>query len=464
MIQERASDLAVVASFQVGKSVALAAWKLLRRWTMPGSKGGCFAPTEKQLVIVFDQLSTFARTAGVLVSQSTSPGQRKIVIGAGGREAVEHFYSWDNPETMRGPALDDIGADECGLMTEPAYGIMSSRVAATLGPSRWIGNPGLLSGPFRRLIDRGLDPQRDPALFATYRWTWRELANVRPCICGLGPVAPDAPPSWFQHSEPECKRRAYLIRIATQKDTLPPEMFATAYEAEFASGEGSVFRQDCIRDKTTGEPAVTPEAGHRYVIGVDVAQEVDYLVAAVWDADGGPRLCALDRWRGLPYHASEARLAGLSQHWHGATLVIETNGPGRPLYDALNHRGVGVREFVTTAQSKGPAILAFAAALHDPESGVTLAPIPPLQDELRSFRFERTLNGYRYTAPSGMHDDCVMAAAVGHQALTNPHAGMLDYLRSLSEEKAAAAAKAQEKQPGAPFDDQVRERRGWLNA
>jgi len=41
---------------------------------------------------------------------------------------------------------------------------------------------------------------------------------------------------------------------------------------------------------------------------------------------------------------------------------------------------------------------------------------------------------------------------------------MLDYLRSLSEEKAAAAAKAQEKQPGAPFDDQVRERRGWLNA
>lgn len=419
MIRDRARDVAVVSATQVGKTTAAAIWLASRAWESPGTLWGWYAPTHDMLRVGFRVLSTLLQTAGVLARKTESAGDMRLQLANPGERiggSTIQFASWHEHEHLRGPTIAGAVVDEAGLLEDEAAGIISSRRSATLGPIRWLGNPGFPSGPFRRLCDKGADPTRDPALYSTYRWTWRESANALPCVCGLPPIAAGELPVWFAHPRTDCERRARILYIAGEAQGMPEEMFGALHEALWTVPEGSVFRPASIRDKTTGEPAVSAEAGRRYVIGVDVAQEVDYLVACVWDADG-PRLVAMDRWRGLPYHASEARLADLSRTWNGATLVIETNGPGRPLFDALAYRGVPVREWVTTAQSKGPAILAFAAALHDPASALTLAPLAPLQEELAAFRFERTLNGFRYSAPTGMHDDCVMAAVVGHQAL-----------------------------------------------
>jgi hypothetical protein len=410
-LAETARDAVCYSCTGVGKTWVCAAWICQQALRHPGTVWGWYAPTEKQLVTGFNTVVAILSAIGMFAGKVEAPGSRIVRTTAG---AVIAFASWHDPETLRGPHLAGAVVDEAGLLTPAAYGVISSRRSATLGPIRWIGNPGLSTGVFRQLCEAGEAPDRDPRLVATYRWTWRDMAAEKRCDC-RGPVAVG------EHADPTlhdsaCDRRAYLEFIRQERRTLPDGEYRRLYEAEWTADEAAIFRPECIASKTTGAPAETPTPGHRYVIGVDVGQEVDYLVAAVWDANE-TRLCGMERWRGVPSPESEARLHALSQHWGNAPLTIETNGPGRPLFDGLAHRGAPTREWVTTAQSKGPAILAFARDLHDPDSTLSLAPLPPLQDELRAFRFERTLNGYRYTAPSGMHDDCVMAAVVGHQAL-----------------------------------------------
>jgi hypothetical protein len=360
----------------------------------------------------FHTVVAILAACGLFGGKVESAGDRKVRTSHGSLIA---FASWHDPETLRGPHIAGAVVDEAGLLTPSAYGVISSRRSASLGPIRWIGNPGMSTGVFRTLCRAGEDPTRDPALIATYRWTWRDRAASIECGCSAPAMEIRELANPRLH-EPGCQRRPYLEFIDNERETLPDVEYRRLYEAEWTADEAAVFRPDSIQRKTTGEPAERPVAEHRYVVGVDVGQEIDYLVAAVWDTSA-MRLCAMERWRGVPFPESEARLQDTSRRWQDATLVIETNGPGPPLFDGLANRGVPVREWVTTAQSKGPAILAFARDLHDPGSALSLAPLPPLQDELRAFRFERTATGFRYSAPSGLHDDCVMAAIVGHQGI-----------------------------------------------
>jgi hypothetical protein len=44
----------------------------------------------------------------------------------------------------------------------------------------------------------------------------------------------------------------------------------------------------------------------------------------------------------------------------------------------------------------------------------------PLRVELESFEYEHTRTGVRYSAPTGEHDDCVMALALAVRLHTMP--------------------------------------------
>ena len=66
--------------------------------------------------------------------------------------------------------------------------------------------------------------------------------------------------------------------------------------------------------------------------------------------------------------------------------------------------------FTTTGPSKQELIVNLASEME--HGRLTLADMPPLHHELRMYRYERMAGGnYRYSAPSGEHDDTVMALA-----------------------------------------------------
>lgn len=412
LLQDPARDVVCYSATQVGKTDTCACWILARAWESPNTLWGWYAPTEKQLRQGFTALLILVSTAGVCVGKTESPGDRSIRLLNG---ATITFASWHDPETLRVPTVHGAVVDEAGLLTQQAWGVISSRRSATLGPIRFIGNPGLVTGPFRTLCSLGEDPNRDRRLINSHRWTWRELANALACACGLA-LGDDTAPDPAGH-QPGCERARYIEFIANEKATLPEMEYLRLYEAEWTADENALFRADMIDAKTTGEPWNAPTAGRRYAVGVDVGQETDYLVAAIWDVDDC-RLGHLERWRHVPYPQSEQRLAAISKTWNQAVLHIELNGPGLGVFQHLQQRGIPVRGWDTTAASKGPAVFDLVGAIHDPTHRASLAPLPPLQSELRAFRYLRLpAGGYRYEAPTGMHDDCVMAALVGYQAI-----------------------------------------------
>ena len=65
--------------------------------------------------------------------------------------------------------------------------------------------------------------------------------------------------------------------------------------------------------------------------------------------------------------------------------------------------------FLFTSKSKQQLMEGLAVAIQRHE--VTF-PEGPITLELESFRYEYTRTGVRYSAPSGDHDDCVMALAL----------------------------------------------------
>jgi hypothetical protein len=72
---------------------------------------------------------------------------------------------------------------------------------------------------------------------------------------------------------------------------------------------------------------------------------------------------------------------------------------------------LAVRPFATTAKSKPPLIEGLALAIERRE--LTLLPDPVLLHELRAYTLERmSEGGFRYSAPSGQHDDTVIATAL----------------------------------------------------
>jgi hypothetical protein len=79
--------------------------------------------------------------------------------------------------------------------------------------------------------------------------------------------------------------------------------------------------------------------------------------------------------------------------------------------EALGNRGIPITPFLTTSATKQAAVTALQSAFEHGEIGIIND--PTLIGELLSFESKRSASGsFTYSAPDGMHDDCVMALAI----------------------------------------------------
>lgn len=390
LLSDQRREVATVSATQIGKTFVLALWLLV---TAMRSKETRFpwwwlAPTRNQLQQGFEYIREFGRSVGLLNGEPRE-WPYPIVRLPGGRRI--EFRSWDRPQNLAGTTILGGVVDEAGLLSMQAQAMISTRRSATLGPMRYIGNPGLTTGPFRKLCRKGENGEGN---FSLHRWTWEDRHR------------------WLESKDPE-RAAAYAEFIEEERSTLPEVEFRRLYQAEWTADESAVFHN--VTDVTRGLPIDTPQAGRDYVIGVDCAQRQDYMVAMVLEADRTrARAVHMQRWRGLPYKQAVERLVALSDRWNRAPLIVEENGPGVAVCEELwQCRNRGYVAFTTTQQSKQEAILTLAADMeHD---RIELAEMPPLQGELEMFRYQRTPSMlYRYSAPEGEHDDTVMALAIAN--------------------------------------------------
>lgn len=335
------------------------------------------APTFDQCRIAWGEVQKAAPMA--LFQQS----RMEVIYPNGGRII---FRSLDKPDNARGHTVDGVIIDEAGYVDERAwYDVIRPMLSDTNGWAFIMGTPRGRNWFYREHVGA----QGDSISFQA------PTLGVRVTSHGLERKPHELENPTFPFGE----------AVKLQK-MLPQRVFEQEFLAEFVEQSGSVFRR--VREAAT-EQAQEPVPGRTYVFGIDWGRDNDYTAITVWD---GPHMVALDRFSQIDYAIQVGRLRALVDRWHPDNIVAEANSMGQPIIDMLAHDGLPITPFQTTNASKAQIIDGLALALERGE--VTLQDDPVLVGEMQAYEMESLPSGLiRYSAPDGMHDDTVMATAIG---------------------------------------------------
>ena len=335
-----------------------------------GKRAWWIAPSYPMAAIGWRMLKRLAlQIPGVAVREM----DRQIALPSGGSVQVR---SADNPDSLRGDGLDFVVLDECAFIKEDAWmEALRPALADRQGRALFISTPKGRNW-FWRLWQHADDAE----------WqAWRFTSYDNPYI---------------KASEIDAARRS-----------LPERVFQQEFMAEFLEDGGGVFRR--VLDAVLAAPQEKAQNGHEYVIGVDWGKSSDFTVLTVVDATTG-EVCCMDRFNQIDYAVQVGRLQALTERFNPYSVIVERNSIGEPLIEQLVRMGLPVQPFQTTNATKAQAIDALSLAFERGE--IRIIDDAMLIAELQAYEMERLPSGLlRYSAPDGMHDDCVMSLALAWQ-------------------------------------------------
>jgi phage FluMu gp28-like protein len=181
---------------------------------------------------------------------------------------------------------------------------------------------------------------------------------------------------------------------------LPEVVFEQEYMANpsenSANPFGNAFIKRCVKP-ISAQPIVC--------YGIDLAKSVDFTVIIGLDKDGN--VAYFDRFQ-MDWHNTKETIKRLPP----APIVVDSTGVGDPILEDLLREGVNIEGLKFTSQSKQQLMEGLASAIQQGRIGF---PEGVIVDELDVFEYQFTSHGVRYSAPSGFHDDTVMALALAWQ-------------------------------------------------
>tara|TARA_B100000745_G_scaffold299010_1_gene248855 strand:+ start:1250 stop:2227 length:978 start_codon:yes stop_codon:yes gene_type:complete len=290
-------------------------------------------------------------------------------------QAVISFRSAEKSDNLYGEDVYAAVIDEATRVREESWHAVRSTLTATRGPIRIIGNvKGRRNWAYRlsRIAESG-EPD----------WHYAKLTAFDAVDAGV-----------LDMKEVEDARRQ-----------LPEAVFKELYLAEPSDDGGNPFGQtaieECVAELSTKPPVV---------FGVDLAKSVDWTVAIGLDEDGS--VCAFERFQS-PWEETCFRLERLIGY---TSAVVDSTGVGDPVVERLQRLVPNVQGFNFSSSSKQKLMEGLAIAIQTKQIEYPEGEIP---NELLVFGYEYTRTGVRYTAPDGLHDDCVMALGLAVHAQGN---------------------------------------------
>jgi phage FluMu gp28-like protein len=206
--------------------------------------------------------------------------------------------------------------------------------------------------------------------------------------------------------------------IEEMRHNLPERIFDQEIMAIFLEDAGGVFRR--VMDATSATPQERAVERHQYAFGVDWGRTNDFTAIAVLDATTR-EIVYLDRFNQIDYSIQLGRLLALAERFKPEIIIAERNSIGDPLVERLRDMGLPVEPFLTTQASKQQVIDALSLAFE--RGDLRIIPDPVLVSELQAYEAVRLPSGMlRYSAPEGMHDDCVISVCLAWQAIGVPPA------------------------------------------
>ncbi len=339
-----------------------------------GGRAWWLAPIFKMTDVGWRPLVQMAnKIPGARISLS----DKSITFPGGGEITVR---SADNPNSLRGEGLDFVIVDE----------------AAFVDPDVW-----------PQAIRPALSDRQGRALFISTprgrNWFWE--------IYQRGVTGEEG---WKSFTYPTASN-PYIpaVEIEAAKRDLPELIFQQEYLAAFVDLSGSIFRR--IQEAATLEPIEHPEKGRQYIAAVDPAASVDYTVVTIWDV--AAKTCVnMDRFNRVDYTVLGDRLHAIYTRFNCNAMTIEVNGIGQGVVDHLQSRGINIIPWTTTSATKQAVITGLQSAFEHGEIRIINDAV--MIGELLSFEGKRSPSGsYQYSAPDGLHDDCVMSLAIGWQSI-----------------------------------------------
>jgi hypothetical protein len=367
ILKESSRFRVVVCGRRFGKT-ELAKTALVMRM-MRGQLCWYIAPTYQQCHGVFASLVTQLQT---LPSVEINKARLRIAFNRGSIE----FKSADTPDNLRGSGLDFVVLDECAFMQESVWSqVVQPMLLTTMGHALFISNPNGRNWFYKLHLQSRQDESG----------VW---SNFHHTSYGNPHNAPDE-----------------LERI---KGEIPESVFRQEYLAEFVEGGGAVFRgiDDAVR--------TPPPREGRVVFGVDWGQVADYTVIVAMDTIT-KQVIEVDRFREIGWDVQRGRLQAMADRLKPALVLAELNSIGSPNVEALQRTGMRIDGFVMTHASKVQLINSLQLAFE--QRTIILPKYPTMLDELQSYTMKRTASGvYQYNAPTGLHDDTVIALALAYEA------------------------------------------------
>lgn len=355
----------IEASTKSGKTVGCIAW-IVEQALVNGPEGGnhwWVAPIYSQSRIAFRRLKR------MLPRESYRSNDAESFITLRPNDAVIWFKSGDNPDALFGEDVYSVVIDEASRCKDGVWEAVLSTLTATEGRARIIGNvKGRRNWAYKQARNRGPDD-------AFHRITAQDAIDAGV----LTEVAVDT-------------ARSKLTEAAAQQ----------LFDAIPADDEGNPFGiehiQACLMDEVSTDRPV--------VWGWDLAKYTDWTVGI--GLDGMGRLAGFSRFR----RSWEETINTIRATTGSALAVVDATGVGDPIVERLTRAGLWIEPEIFTSPRKQQLMEGLAVAIQSGAVGFTAGPDNVILDELESFEYALIPSGVRYSAPDGMHDDCVVALSL----------------------------------------------------
>lgn len=363
----------VICGRQYGKSLlginSLLYWLLNNNQT----KGCWISPIYKQCRKIFDEMVNACE--GVIEEKNKSELTITFLNGS-----TLQFLSSERPDSIRGFSFHYMVIDEAGFITETA---INEAIVPTLTA---LGRKCLVIST----------PKGKNWL---YDWYLRGTTD-NPRYVSFRGISTDNPYTDLDFIE-ECRK------------SFPKSVFEQEFEAKFTDSGNDVFKElenGCILDGKT-----IYRGGGRYFGGIDVGVSNDYCVCVIMDDRG--RVCDFYRDTNRTFEHYANNIIRLLREYKCRGVNLEVNGVGYGLYELIRKQ-TKIQKWNTTNENKQ---LGIQNLIYGLEEGILELPSKRWDEnffnEFSAYTYRQTANGkLQFNAPSGYHDDCVMATMLANEA------------------------------------------------
>lgn len=313
-----------------------------------------------------------------------------------GRHGSIQFKSANNPENLLGSGLDYVVLDEAAYMDESVWAkTIRPMLSDRKGGAIFISSPNGTANWFYRIYLRGQSDHPDDVEWKS--WRFRTIDNPL--------IAPS--------------------EVEAAKQDLTDLMFRQEYLAEFVSDAGGVFRG--LDRIATLDPLDYPVENHIYIAGIDWGRRNDYTVISIFDRDTREQVW-IDRFTEIGWAVQRDRLMALYEKWKFVRVYAEANSIGAVNIEELQSSGMPVESIYMTNIMKTSLVERLAGNV---ERGNIRFISPSYKigevqiGELQSYSIQRTKGNtlLTYSAPTGFHDDIVVADLMVNIGMSDMYSG-----------------------------------------